>query len=99
MDYTFIDKVLPFDRIAGQLLFTDDRLQILGLKGTLFSGDLTGTADISLAKNDRHYTAKMAVENADFPKLTDLYFKYKTSQGDLSGQIRFRGRRAATRIS
>ena len=50
MDYTFIDKVLPFDRIAGQLLFTDDRLQILGLKGRLFSGDLTGSADISLAQ-------------------------------------------------
>ncbi|MGI8432137.1 MAG: hypothetical protein ACR2MW_07605, partial [Chthoniobacterales bacterium] len=49
MDYTFIDKVLPFANIGGQLLFTDDRLQILGLKGTLFSGDLSGGADISLA--------------------------------------------------
>ena len=58
MDYTFIDKVLPFDRIAGRLLFTDDRLQILGLKGRLFSGDLAGNADISLAKNDRHYPRK-----------------------------------------
>jgi tetratricopeptide (TPR) repeat protein len=91
MDYTFIDKVLPFDRIAGQLLFTDDRLQILGLKGRLFSGDLDGSADISLAKNDRHYTAKIAVEKTDFPKLTDLYFKYKTSEGDLSGRFDFTG--------
>jgi len=91
MDYTFIDKVLPFDRIAGQLLFTDDRLQILGLKGGLFSGDLAGSADISLAKNDRHYTAKIEVEKADFSKLTDLYFKYKTSQGDLSGRFDFTG--------
>ena len=38
MDYTFIDKVLPFDQIAGTLLFTDDRLQIMGLKGQLFDG-------------------------------------------------------------
>lgn len=91
MDYTFIDQVLPFDRISGQLLFTDNRLEILGLRGTLFSGDLTGSADISLAKNDRHYTAKIAVEKADFPKLTDLYFKYKTSQGDLSGHFDFAG--------
>jgi hypothetical protein len=91
MDYTFIDKVLPFDRIVGQLLFTDDRLQILGLKGRLFSGDLNGSADISLAKNDRHYTAKIEVEKTDFPKLTDLYFKYKTSQGDLSGRFDFTG--------
>jgi hypothetical protein len=91
MDYTFIDKVLPFDRIAGRLLFTDDRLQILGLKGRLFSGDLAGNADISLAKNDRHYLAKIEVEKADFPKLTDLYFKYKTSQGDLGGRFDFSG--------
>ncbi|MEO8043686.1 MAG: AsmA-like C-terminal region-containing protein [Spartobacteria bacterium] len=91
MDYTFLDKVLPFDRIAGQLLFTDDRLQILDLKGKLFSGAVAGGADISLAKNDRHYTAKIEVEGADFPQLTDLYFKYKTSQGDLSGNFDFAG--------
>ena len=91
MDYTFLDRVLPFDRIAGQLLFTDDRLQILGLKGKLFTGDLAGGADISLAKNDRHYSAQIEVEGADFPILTDLYFKYKTSEGDLSGRFDFTG--------
>jgi hypothetical protein len=91
MDYTFLGQVLPFDRIAGQLLFTDDRLQILGLKGKLFSGDMAGSADISLAKNDRRYSAKLEVEKADFPTLTDLYFKYKTSEGGLSGNFDFSG--------
>ena len=91
LDYTFMDKVLPFDRIAGQLLFTDDRLQIVALKGALFGGNVTGKADISLARNDRHYTANMAVEEADFSKLTDLYFKYKTSQGAFSGKFDFGG--------
>ena len=91
MDYTFIDKVLPFNRISGQLLFTDDRLQILGLKGTLFHGSLSGGADISLAKGDKHYTANVAVTKIDFPSLTDLYFKYKTSEGALSGQFDFGG--------
>lgn len=91
MDYTFIDKVLPFDQVAGRLLFTNDRLQILDLKTKLFSGNLTGSADISLARNDRRYTAKVAVEKADFPSLTDLYFKYKTSQGAFSGYFEFSG--------
>jgi hypothetical protein len=91
MDYTFIDKVLPFERVAGQLLFTDDRLQILGLKASLFSGSVTGGADISLARGDPHYTAQIAVEKTDFPSLTDLYFKYKTSQGGLSGRFDFAG--------
>ncbi|MGI8889921.1 MAG: AsmA-like C-terminal region-containing protein [Chthoniobacterales bacterium] len=91
MDYTFLDKVLPFARISGQLLFTDDRLQIFGLKGKLFDGNLSGNADISLAKTDRHYTANIVVEKADFPTLTDLYFKYKTSEGSLSGFFDFSG--------
>src|SRR5262249_4727741 len=57
MDYTFIDKVLPVEKVSGQLLFTDDRLQILNLKGILFSGAVAGGADISLARSDHHYTA------------------------------------------
>ena len=91
LDYTFIDKVLPFERMAGQLLFTEDRLQITGLKGTLFNGTVSGSADISLAKSDRHYTASLAVKKADFASLTDLYFKYKTSKGALSGNFDFGG--------
>ncbi len=91
MDYTFIDHVLPFDRIAGQLLFTDDRLQIFDLKGGLFHGDLSGGADISLAHNDHHYTATVSVEHVDFPSVTDLYFKYKTARGELFGKLDFGG--------
>lgn len=91
MDYTFIDKVLPFDRVSAQLLFTDDRLQIFNLNAALFSGSVTGNADISLGKGDPHYTASIAVANADFPRLTDLYFKYKTSRGLLSGNFDFGG--------
>lgn len=91
MDYTFIDKVLPFDRIAGRLLFTQDRLQIFDLNGKLFSGNLIGAADISLARNDHRYKANVTVEGIDFPSLTNLYFNYKTSQGELSGTLDFGG--------
>jgi len=91
MDYTFIDKVLPFDRIAGRLLFTEDRLQIFDLKGKIFSGSLAGAADISLARNDHHYKANVTVEGVDFPSLTNLYFNYKTSQGELNGSLDFGG--------
>jgi hypothetical protein len=61
------------------------------LKATLFSGNLSGNADISLARNDRRYSAKIEVEKAEFPKVTDLYFKYKTSQGKMSGNFDFSG--------
>jgi hypothetical protein len=91
MDYTFIDKVLSFERISGRLLFTDDRLQIFDLKGTLFSGMLAGTADISLARTDHHYTASASVENVDFSSVTNLYFKYKDAQGALNGHLDFGG--------
>src|SRR3984893_3256344 len=50
MDYAFLGKTLPFDRASGRLLFTNDRLQIVDLRGALFSGDGRRNADISLAK-------------------------------------------------
>ncbi|MGH7936286.1 MAG: AsmA-like C-terminal region-containing protein, partial [Chthoniobacterales bacterium] len=91
MDYTFIDKVLPIDHVSGQLLFTDDRLQILGVKGTLFSGEITGNADIALGKGGGRYTASLAIEKADFPSVTGLYFKYKSARGQLGGHFDFGG--------
>ncbi|HXX40766.1 MAG TPA: AsmA-like C-terminal region-containing protein, partial [Chthoniobacterales bacterium] len=91
MDYTFLGKVLPFDRINAKLVFTNDRLQIVDLAGALFSGQVRGSADISLAHNDPHYHASISVNKIDFPRLTDLYYNYKTSQGNLSGVYNFDG--------
>ncbi|MDP9254563.1 MAG: AsmA-like C-terminal region-containing protein [Verrucomicrobiota bacterium] len=91
MDYVFLGKTLPFDRVSGRLLFTDDRLQLNDVLGRLFSGLVRGGADISLAKNDLHYRANLAAEGIDFPLLTDLYFKYQTAQGRMGGSYDFTG--------
>ena len=91
-EYTFLGKSLPFDRVNSRLLFTDDRLQIVDLKGTIFSGTLRGSADISLAKGDSRYQAKIGLTGIDFPKLTDLYWNYKSAQGVLNGSYDFTGR-------
>jgi hypothetical protein len=91
MDYIFLEKTLPFDRVTARLLFTNDRLQITDLRGGLLSGTLRGKADISLAQNDPHYQANVSVSGIDFPKLTDLYYNYKTAHGQLSGSYDFTG--------
>jgi hypothetical protein len=91
MDYGFLGKTLPFDRVASHLLFTNDRFQIVDLKSGLFAGTVRGTADISLAKNDPRYHAKIAINGINFPQLTDLYYNYKTAQGALSGKYDFTG--------
>jgi hypothetical protein len=91
MDYVFLGKTLPFDRVSARLLFTDDRLQLNDVKSTLFSGVVRGDADISLARNDPRYRANLTVETIDFPLLTDLYFKYRTAQGRMSGTYNFSG--------
>jgi hypothetical protein len=91
MEYGFLGKTLPFDRVSGRLLFTNDRLQLVDLKGALLSGTVRGTADISLAPNDSHYHASVAVAGIDFPHLTDLYYQYKTAHGELSGSYDFTG--------
>ena len=94
MDYVFLGKTLPFDRVSSQLLFTNDRLQLLDVRGDIFSGTLRGNADISLAKNNPRYHATLTVTNADFPHLTNLYFNYyhyRTARGQLSGAYDFDG--------
>ena len=91
MDYVFLGKTLPFDRISGKLLFTNDRLQITDLKGGLFAGRVNGNADLSLAHNDPRYRATIAAQHVDFPRVTDLYYNYKTSQGQLNGSYDFTG--------
>jgi hypothetical protein len=91
MEYVFLGKPLPFERISGKLIFTTDRLQISDLNGTLFSGTTRGGADISLARDDPHYHANIAVEAIDFPRLTELYYQYKTTHGQLSAKYNFTG--------
>ena len=91
MDYTFLGKTLPFDRISGRLLFTNDRLQIVDLRGGLLSGTVRGNADVSLAPHDPRYRANISVNGINFPLLTDLYYNYKTAHGQLSGTYDFAG--------
>ncbi len=91
MDYGFLGKTLPFDRVISHLLFTNDRLQIVDLKAGLFSGSVRGTASISLAKNDPRYHAKISIGEINFPQLTNLFYNYKAAQGALSGKYDFTG--------
>jgi hypothetical protein len=91
MDYVFLGKTLPFDRISARLLFTNDRLQIMDLRGALLSGILRGSADISLAKNDLRYRANISVSEINFPLLTDLFYNYKTALGLFNGTYDFTG--------
>lgn len=91
MDYVFLGKTLPIDRVTGRLLFTNNRLQLIDIDGKLFNGDIKGGADISLARNDNHYRASLTLDGVDFPHLADLYFKYSTAHGRLSGAYEWTG--------
>src|SRR5437667_4616029 len=91
MDYVFLGKTLPFERVSTHLLFSNDRLQILDLRGALLAGTVRGNADISLARNDPHYRASVSVSEINFPLLTDLYYNYKTAHGLLRGTYDFTG--------
>ena len=91
LDYVFLGRTLPFNRARGDLLITDDRVQLLGVEGKVFDGNVRVNADISTAKHDDNYSANVAVDGIDFPRLTDLYFKYETAHGRLSGSYDFKG--------
>jgi hypothetical protein len=94
MDYVFLGKTLPFDRVSARLLLTTDRLQINDVRADIFSGTLRGNADISLVKNNGRYHAVLSVADLDFPHLTSLYFNYyhyRTVRGQVSGTYDFTG--------
>ena len=91
MDYVFLGKTLPFDRVSARLLFTNDRLQISDVRADLLAGTLRGNTDISLARNDPKYRATLSLSEINFPQLTDLYYNYKTAQGLLRGNYEFTG--------
>ena len=91
MDYVFLGKTLPFNRVSARLLFTNERLQISDVRADLLAGTLRGNADISLARNDPRYRANLSIGEINFPRLTDLYFNYKTAQGLLRGTYEFNG--------
>jgi hypothetical protein len=91
MEYVFLGKTLPFDRVSARLLLTNDRLQISDVRGALLAGTLRGQTEISLARNDPRYRANVSVSDINFPLLTDLYYNNKTAQGMLSGTYDFTG--------
>lgn len=91
LEYVFLGKTLSFDRARGNLLITDDRAQLSEVEGTLFGGAVHGSADISVAKDDPRYSAWVALDGVDFPRMTDLYFKFETAHGQLSGSYDFQG--------
>jgi hypothetical protein len=84
MDYVFLGKTLPLERTRGHLLISDERVQLVSVEARLFDGELRGSADIATAENDRRYSARVALDGVNFPRLTDLYFDYKTVPGQLS---------------
>lgn len=94
MDYVFVKKTLPFQSIAGQVVFNEERMWLNEVHGEIFSGQARGTLNLALGgKGSAHeYAATLDLKDLDFARLTKLYFDYDTSKGLLSGNYRFSGK-------
>ena len=86
---SFLERPCPSDRISARLLFTNDRLQIIDLRGALLSGHVRGNTDLTGEKRSA-LPGKYSVSEINFPLLTNLYFNYKTALG-LNGTYDFTG--------
>jgi hypothetical protein len=91
MDYVFLKKTLPFSDVAAALHFTDGKLAIRGATAALYSGNVSGEAEISLKKENPVYSARLEAKNVDFASLTQLYFQYEGSKGLLNAGYDFAG--------
>ncbi len=93
MEYVFIKKTLPFQSIAGQVVFTEDRMWLNDVHGQIFDGQARGTLNLALGKSGGHeYAATLGLKDLDFARLTKLYFDYDNSKGQLSADYRFTGK-------
>ncbi len=90
MDYVFLKKNLPFQSIAGQVVFTEERLWLNEVHGEIFGGEAKGALNLALGRI-KDYTASLELKGLDFVRLTKLYFDYENSKGQLSGAYRFTG--------
>jgi hypothetical protein len=89
MEYTFLRRDLRFSQIGGSLAFNSSRMKIEQLSGQLLGGRLRGTADISLKSSDPFNHADLRIEDIDFARLTQLYFNFSDSKGQLNARFGF----------
>ena len=94
MDYVFLKKTLPFQSVAGQVVFTEERLLLNDVRAGIFDGEVQGGLNLTLAHTAARmtYNANVDLKNVDFTRLTKLYFDYDNSKGRISGDYHFTGR-------
>jgi len=92
MDYTLLNKNVSVTQLRGKLLLTGDRLEIPNFSAALFGGDLTGDADISLARGNMDYRADAALANADGASLAKFCSGSEGAQGHVNGRYECTGR-------
>ena len=93
MDYVFEKKTLPFQSIAGQVVFTEERLWLNDVRSEIFNGQAHGSLNLALGKGSAHeYAATLDFKDLDFARLTKLYFDFDTSKGQLTGDYHFTGK-------
>ena len=94
MDYVFLKKTLPFQSVAGQVVFSEERLLLNDVRAAIFDGDVQGGLNLTLSHGSArmNYNANVDLKNVDFTRLTKLYFDYDNSKGRISGDYHFTGR-------
>ncbi|MDX2225493.1 MAG: AsmA-like C-terminal region-containing protein [Verrucomicrobiae bacterium] len=92
MDYPLKKAVLNFDKVTTSLHIKGRTLAVRDFAGTLYEGQLTGSADFDFGEDGRtRYVLKTGVKNVNFQKLTLSLFKYGDSSGKLSGKGEYAG--------
>jgi hypothetical protein len=90
LDYTLLKKNLSFGATVGTVLLKRQKLFIDVPSSQLFGGDVALKADVSVAPGDGNYGASVHLEDVNFQALTQLYFGYDESKGQLTADYAFR---------
>lgn len=91
MTTTVFGKPLPLDHLRFGMLFHKENLIVRAEHAGLFGGSLAGNLDIRHLSTSREYTAEIDLTEVEFNGLGALYFPDHRCDGQLTGDLSWRG--------
>ncbi|MBX9743467.1 MAG: AsmA-like C-terminal region-containing protein [Chthoniobacterales bacterium] len=89
LGYTLIHRDLSFQKVEATAVIQNQNLLVNVTHASLFGGQVTLKANVSIAPGNGSYGADVTLNNIDFQSITKLYFDYDTSEGNLNGEYHF----------
>lgn len=89
--YEFLGRELPLENPGGVLKVAGDGVKLENFRSDLFGGKLWVSFEAENLAKSKEYRAEVTLDAVPFSALSRLYSDYQSSEGNLSGNMKFGG--------